>query len=153
MFRKTLMTYIKSSSTAVQWWKLIEGVLMRPYLSISPLSCDISHSCYFRRVKFSPLSSRLWMKCILLALRRIGIPTSGFVFLSRQSDRCCAQSGWKTDDGLSCPPSGWDQSITPCTAGARLTLKLSTLRESVYCLNHLHTLWRQFVWIEHVYWN
>lgn len=91
------------------------------------------------------------MKCLLLAWRRIGNPTSGFVFLSRRSDRCCAPNGWKTDDGLSCSPSGWDQSITPCTAGARLTLKLSTLRESVYSLNNLHTPWGLFVWIECIF--
>lgn len=111
-------------------------------LSACVSSVVISHSYYFRQIKFSTLSSRLWIKCILLAWRRIGIPMSGTVFLSRWCDRCCVPGGCKTDDGLSCSSSGWDQSITPCTAGARLTLKLSTLREFVYCLNDLHTPWR-----------
>lgn len=70
------------------------------------------------------------------------------LFISAEKSLLCAErveDRWRTF--LS---TLWLRSVNNSlpAVGARLTLKLSTLRESVYCLNNLHTPWRLFVWIE-----
>lgn len=118
-----------------------DAVLMSLSFCACQLTHDISSCGYFR-----------WVHC----------PT-GF----EQVDVCCWSAGRLVSDGgwpsfISLDWSalreledgctffcvfGWNQSITVCAAGAQLTLKLSTLSESLYRLNDLHTLWCLFVWI------